>query len=393
MLILSRLAAELGRLVKLPVVMGEIIIGIVLGPSVFGKFFPHLQQQLFPLIGNVSLALDGIAKLSVVMLLFVAGLEVQMQVVIKQGRTAISTGFIGLVVPFAAGFALCWYNQSLFNSAYGDPFLLSLFMGTALSISALPVISRILLDMNIFKTKIGMVIIASAMFMDLIGWLMFSLIIGLMGKGQDTSIILKNTAYILVFGAFMLTVGKKIIDKSLYWIQRKFSWPGGVLSLSLGLCFACGAFTESIGMHAVLGAFIAGIAVGDSVKLKQKAREIIHQFVTNVFAPLFFVSIGLQMNFIENFNAPLVFLILSSAIVSKVLGAGIGAKISGFTWREAAAVGFGLNARGAMEIILGTLALTAGLINEEIFVALVIMAIVTSLFSAPFIRLFVKNDS
>ena len=390
MLVLSRLAAELGRLVKLPVVMGEIIIGIVLGPTILGHFSPHWHNLLFPVFGNVSIALDGITRLSVVMLLFVAGLEVQIQMVIKQGKAAIYTSTLGMVIPFAIGFAAAWYYPEFFKSEK-DKFLYSLFLGTAMSISALPVIARILMDMNLFKTKIGMVIIASAMFNDLAGWLIFSLIMGLMGKGKSFEIIALEMGFILGFGLFMLTIGKKVIDMSLPWIQKKFSWPGGVLSLSLGLCFICAAFTESIGMHAVLGAFIAGIAIGDSVKLNEKAREIIHQFVTNVFAPLFFVSIGLKLNFVTNFEFALVLVVILIAIIGKVTGASLGAKLAGFTNRESLAIGFGLNARGAMEIILGSLALSAGLINEKMFVALVIMAIITSLFSAPFIKLFVKN--
>jgi Kef-type K+ transport system membrane component KefB len=390
MLVLSRLAAELGRKIKLPVVMGEIIIGIVLGPTILGHYSPHIQNLLFPVFGNVSVALDAITRLSVVMLLFVAGLEVQMQMVIKQGKAAVFTSMLGMLIPFAIGFAAAWYYPDFFKNEK-DKFLYSLFFGTAMSISALPVIARILMDMNLFKTKIGMIIIASAMFDDLMGWLIFSLIMGLMGKGNDAHAVLLMMSYILGFGLFMLTIGKKVIDMSLPWIQKKFSWPGGVLSLSLGLCFICAAFTESIGLHAVLGAFIAGIAIGDSVKLNEKAREIIHQFVTNVFAPLFFVSIGLKLNFVTHFEFALVAAVLIIAIVGKVFGASLGAKLAGFSTNDALAIGFGLNARGAMEIILGTLALNAGLINEKMFVALVVMAIITSLFSAPFIRLFVKN--
>jgi len=390
MLVLSRLAAELGRKVKLPVVMGEIIIGIVLGPTILGHYFPTIQNSLFPVFGNVSIALDAITRLSVVMLLFVAGLEVQMQLVIKQGKAAVFTSLLGMIIPFAIGFAAAWHYPEFFKNEQ-DKFLYSLFFGTAMSISALPVIARILMDMNLFRTKIGMIIIASAMFDDLMGWLIFSLIMGLMGKGNDAHSVLLMMSYILGFGLFMLTIGKKIIDMSLPWIQKKFAWPGGVLSLSLGLCFICAAFTESIGLHAVLGAFIAGIAIGDSVKLNEKAREIIHQFVTNVFAPLFFVSIGLKLNFVTHFEFALVAAVLIIAILGKVFGASFGAKLAGFSTRDSLAIGFGLNARGAMEIILGTLALNAGLINEKMFVALVVMAIVTSLFSAPFIRFFVKQ--
>jgi Kef-type K+ transport system membrane component KefB len=163
------------------------------------------------------------------------------------------------------------------------------------------------------------------------------------------------------------------------------------LSLSLGLCLLCAAFTEFIHIHAILGAFIAGIAIGDSVHLREQAREIMHQFVTNFFAPLFFVSIGLKVDFIQYFDWFIVGVVLILACVGKVVGASLGARLGGMDWRQALAVGFGLNARGAMEILLGSLAFQAGLITQPIFVALVVMALVTSVTSAPMIRYFLKQ--
>ena len=154
----------------------------------------------------------------------------------------------------------------------------------------------------------------------------------------------------------------------------------------------CAAFTESIHIHAILGAFIAGIAFGDSVHLHERAREIIHQFVTNIFAPFFFVSIGLRLSFIEFFNWQIIAVILLLAFVGKVTGAGLGAYFGGMSRRNSLAVGFGMNARGVMEIILATLALNAGLINETIFVALVIMALITSLTSGPLMKKFIEES-
>ncbi|HRG38823.1 MAG TPA: cation:proton antiporter [Bacteroidia bacterium] len=392
MLIVSRIFAELGKQFKLPVVMGELIVGIILGPTVLGMICPQLFNYLFPFHGNIPIALDGIFSLSVIMLLFVAGMEVQLPVVLKQGKVAIYTSMFSMVLPFITGFAAAWYMPDIFH-IQNDPdarLLFALFLGTALSISALPVIARILMDMNIFQTNIGMVIIASAMFNDLIGWLIFSLVLSLTNKTNYQYIHLGYTiAYIIGFGIFMLTIGKKIIDKALPWIQTKLSWPGGVLSISLGICLLSAAFTESIHIHAILGAFIAGIAIGDSVHLREQAREIIHQFVTNFFAPLFFVSIGLKVNFIENFDLWIVLIVLVLAFAGKVIGASVGARLGGMTRNHALAVGFGMNARGAMEIILGTLALNAGLISKPVFVALVIMALITSLSSGPLMKRFI----
>lgn len=371
--------------------MGELLVGILLGPTLLGKIAPSVSFNLFPLTGPIPIAMQGITTISVVMLLFVAGMEVQLPMVIKQGKVAIVTGVTGMIIPFALGFGITWFFPEVFH--YNDDkhhLLLSLFMGTAMSISALPVIARILMDMNLLKTNIGMIIIASAMLDDLVGWLIFSLILGLMGQGGHSINVGYTMSLIIGFGLFMLTIGKRLIDRALPWMQNKISWPGGVLSFCLGLCFMAAAFTELIGVHAILGAFIMGIAFGDSVHLKEQAREIIHQFVTNIFAPLFFVAIGLKVNFIDHFNLPIVLIIFGIACVGKVVGAGLGARMAGLSKNNAIAVGFGLNARGAMEIILATLALNAGLISQEIFVALVIMAMLTSIISAPFMKKFVE---
>ena len=369
--------------------MGEIVVGILLGPTILGTINPEFFERVFPKDGNVSIAFDGLVNLSVVLLLFVAGLEVQLSLVLKQGKVAISTGFFSMIIPFATGFAAAYYFPTLFGydtDGRGDIFF-AIFLGTALSVSALPVIARILMDMNLFKSSIGMLIISAAMFNDLIAWLIFSFLLA-MNTSEETLGVGYTILYIIGFGLFMLTIGKKIIDRSLPWIQTKLSWPGGVLSIAIGICLLCAAFTEKINIHAILGAFIAGIAFGDSVHLHEKAREIIHQFITNFFAPLFFVSIGLRVNFIDNFDAMVVGIVLALAYFGKVIGATFGAYLGGIKIRNAIAVGFGLNARGAMEIILGTLALNAGLISPKVFVALVVMAIVTSLTSAPMIRKF-----
>ncbi|HNP49901.1 MAG TPA: cation:proton antiporter [Bacteroidia bacterium] len=387
LLLSSRLLAELGRRFSLPVVMGEMIVGILLGPTVFGFFAPDLFNSLFPSTGPVAISLQAIVRLSVVMLLFVAGMEVQLPVMLRQGRLALSTSLTSMIVPFSLGFWISWHWPEMFlREAHVQPLVFSLFFGTALAITALPVIARILMDLNMYKTKIGMLIMASAMFNDLVGWLIFSVVLALVeNKGVGTDLGL-TILYILIFGILMLTIGRKILNRILPFIQTKFSWPGGVLSIGLGLCFLAAAFTESIGIHAILGAFIMGIALGDSVHLHERAREIIHQFVTNIFAPLFMVSIGLHVNFIEHFDLSLIAIVLLLACVGKIVGASAGAYAGGLNLREATAVGMGMNARGAMEIILGTLAFRAGIIQVELFVALVVMALVTSLASGPAIK-------
>ncbi len=390
MLLLSRAAAEIAMRFKMPGVIGEILVGIVLGPTILGSFFPDLSKAIFPQEGQSAIALDGIVKISVVMLLFVAGLEVQIPLVLKQGRLAVYTSLTSMLFPFVTGFAVAWFFPEFFFVSDGESKLLfALFLGTALAISALPVIARILMDLKIMRTQVGMLIMASAMFNDLVGWLIFSFILSMMGKDPSRMNVGYSILLILGFGLFMLIIGKRIIDRALPWIQTKLSWPGGVLSICLGVCFLFAAITESMHIHAILGAFIAGIAFGDSVNLHERAREIIHQFVTNIFAPLFFVSIGLKLNFLAYFDIWMVLVVLVLAFVGKVAGASIGAYWGGLSRRNSLAVGFGMNARGVMEIILATLALNAGLIGEKMFVALVVMALVTSLTSGPLMKRFI----
>jgi len=230
-----------------------------------------------------------------------------------------------------------------------------------------------------------MLVISSAMINDLIGWLIFSVVLGMIGGSQNMS--LWNTVLLTVgFTIAMLTVGRWFINRGLPWVNQKLAWPGGLLSLALALCFFAAAFTEYIGIHAVFGAFIVGVALGDSEHLSERAKEIVHQFINNIFAPLFFVSIGLKVNFIENFDLTLTLAIIAIAFAGKIVGSGWGTRLGGFSWRESMAAAFGMNARGAMEIILGLVALENGLINERVFVSLVIMALVTSMSSGPLMK-------
>jgi Kef-type K+ transport system membrane component KefB len=389
MLMLGRLLAEAARKIKQPAVVGEILAGIILGPTILGMIQPDWFHGLFP-SGSSALVLDGFVQVAVVLLLFIAGLEVDLHIVLQQGRQAIYTSTFGLIIPFAFGFLFPYFFPVFFESMDETRHLaFSLFMGTSMAITALPVIARILMDLGIFKSRMGMLVISSAMINDLIGWLIFSVVLGMIGKEQSMSIW--NTILLTVgFTVAMLTFGRGLINRVLPWVNRKLAWPGGVLSLALALCFLAAAFTEYIGIHAVFGAFIVGVALGDSEHLSERAKEIVHQFINNIFAPLFFVGIGLKVNFIANFDLMLTVAIIAIAFAGKIIGSGWGTRLGGFTWRQSLAAAFGMNARGAMEIILGLVALENGLINEKVFVSLVIMALVTSMSSGPLMKWMLK---
>jgi Kef-type K+ transport system membrane component KefB len=391
LLLAARLSGEFFRQLKMPLVVGELIAGVCLGPSVLGLFYPDIMHIIFPITGNVKIAFDSIIQIAVILLLFVAGLEVELGLITQQGKTVAATSFLSFIIPLAIGFGIAYFYPELFGFEPKDNRVFALFIGTAMAVSALPVIARTLMDLGIFKTTIGSVIISSAMLIDLMSWLLFTVALAMSRGSIFQSTVISTIGYTLIFAVLMLTGGRLLINKFLPWAERNLSWPGGFLSISMAFAFLGAALTEFIGIHAIFGAFIMGIAFGDSVHVTEKTKDIVTQFVTNMFAPIFFVSIGFKTNFIANFNLQLTVIIIGLAIFTKLVGALLGALWGGFKLKEALIVGFGLNARGAMEIILAMLALQAGIINVELFVAIVVMAVVTSVISGPILQWLIKS--
>lgn len=388
----SRLLGEISRLLKQPAVVGEILAGIILGPTILGAFSPETFAWLFPFVGPSAVVLDGIITVAVVLLLFIAGLEVDLHVVWQQGKQALLVSFFSLVIPFSVGFGISYLMPDFFGVPPENALVFSLFMGTVMGMTALPVIARILMDLNIFRSSMGMLIIASAMIIDLLCWLIFTVILSMMGGATHTSSVGQTIWLTIGFTVLALTVGRWLMNKTLPWINRKLAWPGGVLSLALSLCFMAAAFTEFIGIHAIFGAFIIGVALGDSEYFSERAKEIVHQFINNIFAPIFFVSIGLFVNVASNFNPVMVIVFFVVAFISKTVGATIGARLGGSNNVQSLAVGMGMNTHGTLEIILGTLALQSGLISEEIFVAILCTVVTTILIAAPMVKYCIDLD-
>ena len=392
MLLFAKLFGEIFLKLKQPAIIGEIIAGVILGPTVLGNIFPDTFNLLFPSDSVLKVALDGITTLAVVLLLLVSGLEVDLAIVLKYRNTAISTSVIGIVVPFIMGFGISYLSPDFMGLKNPDMrIVFSLFIGTAIAISSLPVIAKILIDLKIFKTQIGFIIISAAMLNDIIGWLIFSFILGMTDSAEHGFTFWETFSLTIIFVFVVLFIVRRLTNKAIPWIQEKLSFPGGVLNFILILGFMGAAFTEFIGIHAILGAFILGIAIGDSVHIKEQTREVIQQFITNIFAPLFFVSIGLRVNFINNFDLPVVLVLLILAFAGKVTGCGLGARLGGLKGNDALAVGFGMSSSGAMGIIIGLLALQYGIIENNVFVGLVIMALFTSITGAPLMSIFLKR--
>jgi Kef-type K+ transport system membrane component KefB/mannitol/fructose-specific phosphotransferase system IIA component (Ntr-type) len=384
-LVAARALGELALRFGQPAVLGEILAGVLLGPTALGALSPELQLGLFPEDGASRMLLDGVRLLAVTLFLLVAGLEIDLDRVLRQGRAATFVSLSGMLVPFAVGAGLAWFAPALIGgSGAADPLVHALFLGAALSISALPVIAKTLLDLRLYRSDIGMVVMASAIVDDLVGWIVFAVILAMAGGDNPHNLSIGATiGATLAFVAFMLTAFRWLAHRALPAIQAYTSWPNGVLSLTIALALACGALTEWIGVHAIFGAFMAGVALGDSRHLRATTRRTIDHFVSAALAPIFFGSIGLYVDFAAAFDLGLVLVVVVIATAGKLLGCGLGALWAGMPRRHSAAIGFAMNARGAMEIIFALLARSLGIIDEPLFVALVVMALVTSAVSGP----------
>ena len=389
MLIFARVFGEICRKFKQPVVIGEIIAGVLLGPSLLGAFFPDLFHSLFLSQPKAYGAFDGLCNMGIVLFMFVAGFEVDLKLIRRDGKQAASISIMGIIFPFALGFATIWFfYDEIFSTPTDNKLIPAMFFGTALSITALSVIAKLLMDIGILKTKIGNLVLTAAMVDDFLGWILFSVISSMMGK-QDGSF--SSVIMVFIFVIFMMTIGRWLVDK-LLMVGEKFLSLGGVLTLAVALCMISSVVTEYLGVRGIFGAFLMGVAIGDSKYFTERHQHILHQFILNIIAPLFFASIGLRINFITNFNLEIVAIILFISCTAKLLGAWLGSRMSGMSKNESMAVAFGMNARGSQEIVLGLLALQAGIIDEPIFVGFVVMTVVTILISGPFMKHYFKKE-
>ena len=382
----ARILGETTRSVGMTAVLGEILAGVLLGPTCFGAALPDLQRTLFPLSGPNADVLNGIIAVAIALFLMTSGMEVNLSSVVRQGKTAIFVSTAGMLLPFSVGVIAARSAPSFLGMGEQQNFVaFTLFWGCALSISALPVIAKTLMDLNLYRTDLGMIVMPAAVIQDVAGWCVFAVVLSMIGENPHFTIV-ETVGATLLFAAFMLTVGRKLFDSLIPWISAHWAWPGGIIGTGSAIALTCAAFTEWLGIHALFGAFFCGIALGDSKHMSERTRFAFDAFIANFFAPVFFASIGLKVDFAARFDAPLVLIVILIATIGKIGGSLIGGIPAGLSRRDALAVGYAMNARGAMEIILGIVALKYALITEKAFVALVIMAIATSLASGPMIK-------
>ncbi|WP_254544493.1 cation:proton antiporter [Halomarina pelagica] len=387
-LFVARALGALAERVGYPVVVGELLTGIVLGPSVLGLLAPDLFRTLFPPNATQFHLLEVVAFIGLLLLLVLTGLETDLELIRRESRTAAAISLAGIAVPFAMGFALGEWMPREFLATPDQPIVFSLFLATALSISAIPVVARVLMDLDALGRGVGQLTIVAAMVDDTIGWFLLSLVAGLARRGGFDAVGTVTTAgFLFAFLIVAFTVGQWLVTALMN--SAATGSDRTTLSTIVILALGTGAITVGIGLEAVLGAYVVGILVERSGALDGRTFQAFENITIGVFAPVFFATAGLRVDLsalAEPSTAAIAAITLAVAIAGKFVGAAIGALGTGRSRWVAFTVGAGLNARGAIELVVATVGLQLGVLTIELYSIIVLVAVVTSLMAPPLLR-------
>ncbi|MCK1421961.1 cation:proton antiporter [Bradyrhizobium sp. 182] len=381
---------ELMQRIGQPSVIGELLAGIILGPSLFGWIWPEAQHAIFPKTPEQKAMIDGIAQFGILLLLLLTGMETDLKLVRKVGRAAIAISIAGILVPFACGFAL---GEFLPDALLPDPqarLVASLFMGTALSISSVKIVAVVVREMNFMRRNVGQIIVATAVIDDTIGWIIIAVIFSLASHGTlDFGSVAKAVLGTLAFLAVSFTIGRRLVFQLIRWANDNLVSAAAVITVILLLMSVMAMITHLIGVHTVLGAFVAGILVGESPILTRQIDERLRGLISSFFMPVFFGLAGLSadLSVLRDPNLlMLTGLLVVIASVGKFGGAFVGGTVGGLNARESLALASGMNARGSTEVIIATIGLSIGVLSQNLFTMIVTMAILTTMAMPPMLR-------
>jgi Kef-type K+ transport system membrane component KefB len=389
-LLLLGLARGFGELLRRwghPPLIGEILIGVALGPTILGRALPELQQAIFPLDAIQQSMLETVSWFGVLFLLLETGLEVDVSAAWRQRGPALRVGTIGVIVPLVLGFLL---SLGLPDRYLADPeqrVTFALFLGTTMAISAMVIIARVLHDLDLVKSDLGLVTLCGYAVNDILAWIIFSLVLATATQSTVTvgSVIL-FLSFTLAFTGLSLTLGLRWVDRAIAYIgtQRPDN-PGAVLSFVCCLGLLWGAITQWAGLTALLGFFLAGIMAGEAQALSERTRQVLSQMVHAIFVPLYFASIGLRIDFLANFDLLLVAFVTVVSIAGKYLGAWLGALGPGISREDRRSVAIAFTPSGVTGIVVASVALEHDILSTPVFVAIVFSTLISSLAVAPWL--------
>lgn len=382
-IVVARFFGWMFRKIGQPTVIGEIIAGIVLGPSLVGLYFPDFSTALFPAdsLGN----LQFLSQIGLILFMFVIGMELDLKVLKNKANDAVVISHASIVIPFALGVGLAYYIYFRF-APVGIEFLsFSLFMGIAMSITAFPVLARIVQERGIHKTRLGTIVITCAAADDITAWCLLAAVIAIVKAGTFVSslyVIGMAAAYVLV----MLLVVKPFLKRigDLYGSKSKLNKP--VVAIFFLTLILSAYTTEIIGIHALFGAFMTGAIMPDIAKFRAIFIDKVEDVAVILLLPLFFVFTGLRTQ-IGLINDPFLWkvtgCIIGVAVLGKFIGSALAAKFVGQNWRDSLTIGALMNTRGLMELVVLNIGYDLGVLTSEVFTMMVIMALVTTFMTGP----------
>ncbi len=367
-----------------PAVIGETVAGIVLGPSLLGLLFPGASHFIFPASSLDNL--QFISQLGLILFMFVIGMEVDMSVVRKQASDAVVISHASIIIPYTLGMALSYFLYKQFAPP-GISFLsFALFMGIAMSITAFPVLARILQERGITKTKLGIMALTCAASDDVTAWCILAVLIAIIKAGSSVSALF-TIGLVVVYIAVMLFAVRPILQK--LFAGRKTLNKTAMAVFFLVLLVSAYT-TEAIGIHALFGSFMAGLIMPHDMQLRKIVTEKIEDISIVLLLPLFFVFTGLrtQVGLLnQGYLWAVCGWILFAAIMGKFGGSAIAARIVGQTWTESFAIGALMNTRGLMELIVLNIGYDLRILTPEIFTMMVLMALITTFMTNPALNL------
>lgn len=386
-IIVARVFGWIFRKIGQPSVIGEIIAGIFLGPSLLGLYFPEFSLALFPpqSLGNLSF----LSQIGLILFMFVVGMELDLKVLKNKANEAVVISHASIVIPFALGIGLAFYVYQTFAPA-GISFLsFSLFMGIAMSITAFPVLARIVQERGIHKTRLGAIVITCAAADDITAWCLLAVVIAIVKAGTFDSalyIIGLSVLYVLIMLFIVKPFLKKVGD--LYSKSENLSKP--VVAIFFLTLILSSYATNIIGIHALFGAFMTGVIMPDISKFRSIFIEKVEDVSVILLLPLFFVFTGLRTQ-IGLINDPYMWqvtgFIILVAVVGKFFGSALAAKFVGQSWKDSLTIGALMNTRGLMELVVLNIGLDLKVLTPQVFTMMVIMALVTTFMTGPALNL------
>ena len=390
LLLVGRGFGELMQRIGQPAVMGQLLGGLLLGPSVLGLIWPELQHALFPQTAAQNGMVDAVSQLGILMLLLLTGMETDLRLVRRVGRAAITVAAAGVVLPFICGFAL---GEMLPSEILPNPqarLVTALFLATALSISSIKIVAMVVREMNFMRRDIGQIIVASAILEDSAGWIIIAIAFGLASSGtidfRSVSFAILGT---LLFLTVSFTIGRRIVFDLIRWTNDHFVSEFAVITVILLIMIAMALTTYLIGMQTVLGAFVAGILIGELPILTRHIDEQLRGLIVALFMPVFFGLSGLGADLTILKNPDLLLLsggLIVIASVGKFSGAFVGGKLGRLSRGELLALACAMNARGSTEVIVASIGLSAGVFSRNLYTLIVAMAVVTTMAMPPMLR-------